>query len=93
MSMKLLEVSLSCLHFSLMFSDGEVKSLLFASVASPDLCCITDDYVCIAQSFGIFQLYCGVKYLLQIQQVNMELNEILYISQSCKNPTFNIGNL
>ena len=26
-SMKLLEVSLSCLHFSLMFYEGEVKSL------------------------------------------------------------------
>ena len=29
MSMKLLEVSLSCLHFSLMFSEGEVKSPCF----------------------------------------------------------------
>jgi hypothetical protein len=28
-SMKLLEVSLSCLHFSLMFSEGEVKSPYF----------------------------------------------------------------
>ena len=28
-SMKLLEVSLSCLHFSLMFSEGEVKSPWF----------------------------------------------------------------
>ena len=31
-SMKLLEVSLSCLHFSLMFSEGEVKSPYFLQV-------------------------------------------------------------
>jgi hypothetical protein len=31
-SMKLLEVSLSCLHFSLMFSEGEVKSLYVLQV-------------------------------------------------------------
>ena len=31
-SMKLLEVSLSCLHFSLMFSEGEVKSPCFLQV-------------------------------------------------------------
>ena len=36
MSLKLLEVSLSCLHFSLMFSGGRSQvSLFFASVASP----------------------------------------------------------
>ena len=35
-SMKLLEASLSCLHFSLMFSEGEVKSpCCFVSVVSP----------------------------------------------------------
>jgi len=34
--MTLLEVSLSCLHFSLMVSEGEVKSpYFFASVVSP----------------------------------------------------------
>ena len=39
--MKLLEVSLSCLHFSLMFSEGEVKSPYFiASVVNPALTCI-----------------------------------------------------
>jgi hypothetical protein len=32
MSMKLLEVSPSCLHFSLMFSEGEVKSPCFLKV-------------------------------------------------------------
>jgi hypothetical protein len=32
--MMLLEVSLSCLHFSLMVSEGEVKSPFFASVVS-----------------------------------------------------------
>jgi hypothetical protein len=32
MSVKLLEVSLSCLHFSLMFSEGEVKSSYFLQV-------------------------------------------------------------
>ena len=31
-SMKLLEVSLSCIHFSLMFSEGEVKSPYFLQV-------------------------------------------------------------
>jgi hypothetical protein len=31
-SIKLLEVSLSCLHFSLMFSEGEVKSPCFLQV-------------------------------------------------------------
>jgi hypothetical protein len=37
MSIKLLEVSLSCLHFSLLFTEGEVKSpYFFASVVSPD---------------------------------------------------------
>jgi len=31
-SMKLLEVSLSCIHFSLMFFEGEVKSPCFLQV-------------------------------------------------------------
>jgi hypothetical protein len=34
--MTLLEVSLSCLHFSLMVSEGEVVSLFFAGVVSPE---------------------------------------------------------
>ena len=34
-SMKLLEVSLSCLHFSLMFSVGEIKSPCFCKCAEP----------------------------------------------------------
>ena len=34
-SMMLLEVSLSCLHFSLMFSEGESKSPCFLCVVSP----------------------------------------------------------
>jgi len=36
MSMKLLEVSPSCLHISLMFSEGGQVSLYFASVVSPE---------------------------------------------------------
>ena len=37
-SMKLLEVSLSCLHFSLMFSVGEVKSPCFCVLSRGSVC-------------------------------------------------------
>jgi hypothetical protein len=45
-SMKLLEVCLSCLHFSLMLSEGEVKSpYFFASVVNPEWGCFWN-FIC-----------------------------------------------
>jgi hypothetical protein len=50
-------VSLSCLHFSLMFSEGEVKSPYFLQVRLP---CIAISYCCLCQCQEVCNYYMSV---------------------------------